>query len=55
MKQRHCGAGLPAIDASGTRAWRRGLTLEGVDLWRILEIEIYRVKNKKVVLNSIEE
>jgi hypothetical protein len=41
--------GLPAIGTSGTPATRRGLTLEGVNIWRILGIEIYRVKNKESI------
>jgi hypothetical protein len=35
---------LPAIDA--------GFTLNDVKSWRILEIEIYRVKHKKVLSNT---
>jgi len=29
----------------------RGLTLEGVNIWRILEIEIYRVKHNESISN----
>jgi hypothetical protein len=47
--------GLPTIGTSGAPATRRGLTLEGVNIWRILGIEIYRVKHKESIGYSKEE
>jgi hypothetical protein len=43
--------GLPAIDASGAWPLAKGLTLEGVNIWRILKIEVYRVKHKRFTSN----
>jgi hypothetical protein len=44
--------GLPAIDASGTLPVAKGLTLDGVNIWRILETEVYRVKHKTLLPNT---
>ena len=30
----------------------KGLTLDGVNIWRILKIEVYRVKHKKTLSNT---
>jgi hypothetical protein len=43
--------GLPAIDASGALPVIKGLTLDGVNIGRILKTEIYRVKHKTLLLN----
>jgi hypothetical protein len=44
--------GLPAIDASGALPVAKGLTLDGVNIWRIVEIEVYRVKHKRLMSNT---
>jgi len=44
--------GLPAIDASGALPVTKGLTLDGVNIWRIVEIEVYRVKHKTLMSNT---
>jgi len=44
--------GLPAIDASGALLLAKGLTLDGVNIWRILKIEVYRVKHKNLFSNT---
>jgi hypothetical protein len=46
--------GLPAIDASGALPVAKGLTLDGVNIWRILKIDVYRVKHKNSLSNSKE-
>ncbi len=43
--------GLPAIDASGICQWQR-VNPDGVNIWRILKIEVYRVKHKRLMSNT---
>jgi hypothetical protein len=44
--------GLPTIDASGAWPMTKGLTLDGVNIWRILKTDVYRVKHKIYLSNS---
>ena len=46
--------GLPAIDASGVLPSVKGLTLDSVNIWRILKTDVYRVKHKRLFSNSIK-
>jgi hypothetical protein len=44
--------GLSAIDASGALPVAKGLTLDGVNIWRILKTDVYPVKHKNSFSNS---